>query len=113
MPTQLSSQSRRPRDREKPPRDRRENKKNRGRDRDTDPEVDPKFVEPLVRDGDKVKKRARVPIEVPGSAPLEKSLQEAWPELLKRREAALKRAGLSPHARQLVREYFERLRPGK
>lgn len=100
-------------DRPKPPPDVRKNRKNRGHDRDTDPEVDPKFVEPLVREGEKVKKRARVPIEVPGSAPLDKSLQEAWPELLKRREAALKRAGLSPHARQLVREYFDLLRPDK
>ena len=87
--------------------------KPKGKDKGADPQRDPKFVEPLVRDGDKVKKRAKVPIEVPGRAPQEKSLKEAWPELQKRKEAALKRAGLSPHARQLVFEYFERLRPDK
>ena len=85
----------------------------KGPDKGPDPERDPKFVEPLVRAGDKVKKLARVPIEVPGRAPQEKSLKEAWPELQRRKEAALKRAVLSPHARQLVFEYFERLRPDK
>jgi hypothetical protein len=75
------------------------------------PQVDPKFVKPLVADGEKVKKKARVPIEVPGGAPTDKPLDEAWPELKKRQEAALKRPGLSPHARQLVKSYFEQLRP--
>jgi hypothetical protein len=75
------------------------------------PQVDPKYVKPLVADGEKVKKKARVPIEVPGGAPTDKPLDEAWPELKKRQEAALKRPGLSPHARQLVKEYFEKLRP--
>ncbi|MHC4933372.1 MAG: hypothetical protein ACYTGV_14410 [Planctomycetota bacterium] len=76
------------------------------------PEWQPKFVEPLVREGEKVQKRARVPIEVPGGgAPSEKTLDQAWPELEKRREAALNRPGLSPHTRKLVRDYFDRLRP--
>jgi hypothetical protein len=76
------------------------------------PEWQPKFVEPLVREGEKIKKRARVPIEVPGGgAPSEKTLDQAWPELEKRKEAALNRPGLSPHTRKLVRDYFDRLRP--
>ncbi|MHC4224245.1 MAG: hypothetical protein ACYSX0_14295 [Planctomycetota bacterium] len=76
------------------------------------PEWQPKFVEPLVREGEKVKKRARVPIEVPGGgAPSEKTLDQAWPELERRKEAALNRPGLSPHTRKLVRDYFDRLRP--
>jgi len=79
----------------------------------SDPKLERKFVEPLVRDGQKVKKKTRVPIEVPGGAPQTRTLAEAWPELLRRREAALKRPGLAPHVRKLVREYFERLRPAK
>ncbi|MEE8106086.1 MAG: hypothetical protein V3T86_11180 [Planctomycetota bacterium] len=72
----------------------------------------PKFVQPLVRDGDKVKKRARVLTETRGgSDPVDRPLEEAWPELQRRKEAALKRPGLSPAARRLVQEYFERLRP--
>jgi len=82
-----------------------------GGNKGTDPQVDPKFVKPLVNKGDKVKKKARVPIEVAGGAPTDKPLKEAWPELKKRREAALKRPGLSPHARKLVKEYFDKLRP--
>ncbi|MHC4547330.1 MAG: hypothetical protein ACYTEZ_01020 [Planctomycetota bacterium] len=76
--------------------------------------VKPKFVQPLVREGEdrKVVKVAKVPIEVRGGgAPAERSLEEAWPELERRKEAALNRPGLSPTARRLVREYFERLRP--
>jgi hypothetical protein len=76
------------------------------------PEYDPKYVEPLIREGEKVEKQARVPIEVPGGgAPVERPLDESWPELERRREEALRRPGLSPHARKLVSEYFERLRP--
>ena len=72
----------------------------------------PKFVEPLVRDGERVKKNAKVPIEVPGGgAPAPRPLDEAWPELERRREAALDRPGLSPAARKLVKEYFDRLKP--
>jgi hypothetical protein len=73
----------------------------------------PKFVEPLVRGDDTVKKKAKVPIEVPegGGAQQEKPIDEAWPELERRREEALNRPGLSPAARKLVREYFDRLRP--
>ncbi|MHC4953877.1 MAG: hypothetical protein ACYTGZ_08300 [Planctomycetota bacterium] len=78
------------------------------------PELKPRFVEPLVREGDKVEKRARVPIEVPGGgAPKQSSIQEAWPELERRKEAALNRAGLSPSARELVRTYFDTLDPTK
>jgi len=78
------------------------------------PELRPRFVEPLVREGEKVEKRARVPIEVPGGgAPRESTLEEAWPELERRKEAALNRAGLSPAARELVRCYFEELRPAE
>ena len=62
----------------------------------------------------KIEKLAKVPIEVRGGgAPEERSLEEAWPELERRREAALDRPGLSPAARQLVREYYEQLRPKK
>jgi len=76
------------------------------------PETRPRFVEPLVREGDKVEKRARVPIEVPGgSAPKESTLEQAWPELERRKEAALNRTGLSPAARELVRTYFDTLKP--
>jgi len=76
------------------------------------PELRPQFVEPLVREGEKVEKLARVPIEVPGGgAPKDATLEEAWPELERRKEAALNRAGLSPAARDLVRRYFEELRP--
>jgi hypothetical protein len=76
------------------------------------PEQRPRFVEPLVREGEKVEKRARVPIEVPGGgAPREASLEEAWPEMQRRKEAALNRAGLSPAARELVRTYFDSLKP--
>jgi hypothetical protein len=78
--------------------------------------VKPKFIEPLVREDEKrkIEKMAKVPIEVRGGgAPAELSLDEAWPELERRREAALNRPGLSPTARKLVREYFERLRPEK
>ncbi len=76
------------------------------------PKTTPKYVEPLVRDGEKVKKKARVPVETPGgAAPQTKTLREAWPDLERRREAALDRPGLSPAARRLVREYFEKLRP--
>lgn len=78
--------------------------------------VKPKFIEPLVREDErrKIEKLAKVPIEVRGGgAPEERSLEEAWPELERRKEAALNRPGLSPAARQLVREYFERLRPEK
>jgi len=83
----------------------------RGR-RNNPPDVKPRFVEPLIREGQRVRKRARVPIEVPeGGAPVEKPLKEAWPVLQRRKEAALKRPGLSPAARKLVREYFEKLRP--
>jgi hypothetical protein len=73
----------------------------------------PKFVEPLVKGEDQVRKKAKVPIEVPegGGGPQEKPIDEAWPELLRRREEALNRPGLSPAARKLVREYFELLRP--
>ncbi|MGQ0613344.1 MAG: hypothetical protein ACT4PV_06375 [Planctomycetaceae bacterium] len=72
----------------------------------------PEYVEPLLRDGEQVPKEARVPVEVPGGGtPAERPLSEAWPELKKRLEAALDRPGLSPAARALVREYFERLRP--
>jgi hypothetical protein len=73
----------------------------------------PKFVEPLVKGEDQVRKKAKVPIEVPegGGARQEKPIEEAWPELERRREEALNRPGLSPAARKLVREYFERLRP--
>jgi len=72
----------------------------------------PKFVQPLVQDGDKVKKRARILTENRGgSDPVDRPLEEAWPELQRRKEAALKRPGLSPAARRLVQEYFERLRP--
>jgi hypothetical protein len=76
----------------------------------------PKYIEPLVREDErkKIEKLAKVPIEVRGGgAPEEQSLEEAWPELERRKEAALNRPGLSPAARQLVREYFERLRPEK
>ncbi|MHC4971310.1 MAG: hypothetical protein ACYTG3_03170 [Planctomycetota bacterium] len=76
--------------------------------------VKPKFIEPLVREDEKqkIEKLAKVPIEVRGGgAPEERSLKDAWPELERRREAALNRPGLSPAARQLVREYFDRLRP--
>jgi len=70
----------------------------------------PEFVEPLVREGDMVEKLAKVPIEVPGGgAPQERPLKEAWPELQRRKEAALDRPGLSPAARELVRRYFEEL----
>ncbi|MHC4729833.1 MAG: hypothetical protein ACYS6Z_04460 [Planctomycetota bacterium] len=78
--------------------------------------VKPKFIEPLVREDEKkkIEKLAKVPIEVRGGgAPEERSLEEAWPELERRREAALNRPGLSPAARKLVREYFDRLRPEK
>jgi hypothetical protein len=76
------------------------------------PDWRPKFVEPLVREGETVKKNARVPIEAPGGgAPAPRTLDEAWPELERRREAALDRPGLSPAARKLIREYFEKLRP--
>ena len=76
------------------------------------PEQRPRFVEPLVREGEKVEKRARVPIEVPGGgAPREASLDEAWPEMERRKEAALNRTGLSPAARELVRTYFDSLKP--
>jgi len=72
----------------------------------------PRYVEPLVRDGPTVRKRAKVPIEVPGGGvPEERPLDQAWPELERRKEAALERPGLSPAARKLVREYFDRLRP--
>jgi hypothetical protein len=76
-------------------------------------EAKPKFVEPLVKGEDQVTKKAKVPIEVPegGGARQEKPIEEAWPELERRREEALNRPGLSPAARRLVREYFERLRP--
>ncbi|MHC4939533.1 MAG: hypothetical protein ACYTHK_11235 [Planctomycetota bacterium] len=78
------------------------------------PPARPRFVEPLVREGEKVEKRARVPIEVPGGgAPRESSIEEAWPELERRKEAALNRSGLSPAARELVRRYFEELRPAE
>ena len=76
------------------------------------PEQRPRFVEPLVREGEKVKKRARVPIEVPGGgSPRKSTLEEAWPEMERRKEAALNRAGLSPASRELVRTYFDSLRP--
>jgi len=76
------------------------------------PEQRPRFVEPLVREGEKVEKRARVPIEVPGGgAPRKSRLEEAWPELQRRKEAALNRTGLSPAARELVRTYFDSLQP--
>jgi len=76
------------------------------------PEQRPRFVEPLVREGEKVEKRARVPIEVPGGgSPKKSSLEEAWPELERRKEAALNRTGLSPAARELVRTYFDSLKP--
>ena len=73
----------------------------------------PKFVEPLVKGDETKKKMAKVPIEVPegGGGPQEKPLDEAWPELERRREEALNRPGLSPAARKLVREYFDLLRP--
>ena len=48
-----------------------------------------------------------------GGAPRESSLEEAWPELERRKEAALNRSGLSPAARELVRRYFEELRPAE
>ena len=77
-----------------------------------DKNITPKFVKPLVREGETVKKRARVLTESRGGgAPQERSIKEAWPELERRKEAALKRPGLSPSARKLVREYFEKLRP--
>lgn len=72
----------------------------------------PVVVEPLVADGETVRKRARVPVEVPdGGLPQERTLEEAWPELRRRKEAALQRPGLSPAARALLREYFDRLKP--
>jgi hypothetical protein len=72
----------------------------------------PKFVEPLVREGEQVEKMARVPVEVPGGGGVaDRPLAEAWPELERRKEAALNREGLSPASRRLVREYFDRLRP--
>jgi len=72
----------------------------------------PEYVEPLLREGEQVTKEARVPVEVPGGGtPAQRPISEAWPELQKRLEAALDRPGLSPAARALVREYFERLRP--
>jgi len=72
----------------------------------------PRFVEPLVRDENKVLKRAKVPIEVAGGgAPSEVPLDQAWPELQRRQEADLNRPGLSPAARKLVKDYFDRLRP--
>jgi len=75
-------------------------------------DVVPKYVEPLVRDGAKVRKQAKVPVEVPeGGRPRPRPLDDAWPELERRREAALQRRGLSPDARRLVREYFDGLRP--
>jgi hypothetical protein len=76
-------------------------------------DVKPKFVEPLVKGDEQVTKKAKVPIEVPegGGGQQEKPIEEAWPELLRRREEALNRPGLSPAARKLVREYFELLRP--
>ncbi len=76
-------------------------------------EVKPKFVEPLVKGDEQVRKKAKVPIEVPegGGGQQEKPIEEAWPELLRRREEALNRPGLSPAAKKLVREYFELLRP--
>jgi len=76
-------------------------------------ETKPKFVEPLVKGDDQVRKKAKVPIEVPegGGGQQEKPIEEAWPELERRREEALNRPGLSPAARKLVREYFELLRP--
>lgn len=76
-------------------------------------EVKPKFVEPLVKGDEQVTKKAKVPIEVPegGGGLQEKPIEEAWPELLRRREEALNRPGLSPAARKLVREYFDFLRP--
>jgi hypothetical protein len=74
--------------------------------------VRPRYVEPLVQDGPQVQKRAKVPIEVPeGGAPSDRPLHEAWPDLKKRAEEALRRPGLSPSSKKLVREYFERLRP--
>lgn len=76
------------------------------------PEARPRFVEPLIRDGEKVRKRARVPIEVQGGgAPRASTLEEAWPDMERRKEAALNRPGLSPSARELVRRYFDSLRP--
>jgi len=78
----------------------------------TKEEWKPKFVEPLVREGPKREKQARVPIEAPdGGAPVDRPLDEAWPELQRRQEAALGRPGLSPESRALIRAYFERLRP--
>jgi hypothetical protein len=76
-------------------------------------ETTPKFVEPLVKGDEQVKKKAKVPIEVPGGGGgvKEQPLEQAWPELERRREEALNRPGLSPAAKKLVREYFERLRP--
>ena len=76
-------------------------------------EVKPKFVEPLVKGDEQVRKKAKVPIEVPegGGGQQEKPIEEAWPELLRRREEALNRPGLSPAAKKLVRQYFELLRP--
>lgn len=72
----------------------------------------PKFVEPLVREGETVEKDARVPIEAPdGGAPSDQPIDKAWPELKRRQEAALNRPGLSPGARALLRAYFERLQP--
>ena len=76
------------------------------------PDWKPKFVKPLVREGPKIRKKARVPVEVPGGgSPTDQPLEQAWPELERRKEAALNRPGLSPVARDLVREYFEQLRP--
>ncbi len=75
-------------------------------------DVRPVVVEPLVAEGETVRKRARVPVEVPdGGAPQERTLEQAWPELQRRKEAALRRPGLSPAARALLREYFNRLKP--
>jgi hypothetical protein len=75
--------------------------------------VKPRFVEPLVKGDEQITKKAKVPIEVPegGGGQHEKPIEEAWPELERRREEALNRPGLSPAARKLVREYFELLRP--
>ena len=65
-----------------------------------------------MQEGEKVKKLARVPIEAEGAGgPVSRSLDEAWPELERRKEEALRRPGLSPAARDLVRRYYERLRP--
>jgi hypothetical protein len=76
-------------------------------------QVKPRFVEPLVKGDEQITKKAKVPIEVPegGGGQHEKPIEEAWPELERRREEALNRPGLSPAAKKLVREYFELLRP--